>query len=244
MIKFFRHIRQRMIKENRVSKYLLYAIGEIALVMIGILLALQVNTWNEGRKRVVHEQKVLKELLLNLRMDSLDHAGNRDRSLEVGASAGYVVDGLEGKVPWQDSMSLHYGRLLLHGVATLNTSAYDNLKSIGFDLISNDSIRIALTSLYSLDITRLLKLEKEMLSDDQVHNIVPVVLKRLRINEPWWNSTPHDYEALKDDLEFQTVVRWKSVTNNHITGEYEVARKRTSQLIGMIRKELAKNEAP
>jgi hypothetical protein len=231
-----------MIKENRVSKYLLYAIGEIALVMIGILLALQVNNWNNERKQTNHEQKILKELLLNLRMDSLDHASNRDWSLNAGAAAGYIVDGLEGRVQWQDSMSLHYGQILTHGVATLNTSAYDNLKSIGFDLISNDSIRIALTKLYSLDITRLLKLEKEFLSDDQVHNILPVVLKRLHINEPWWNSTPHDYETLMDDLEFQTVMRWKSVTNNHIAGEYEIARKRTSSLIQMIESELAKNE--
>jgi hypothetical protein len=244
MIALFRKMRQRLLADNRVGRYVLYALGEIALVMIGILLALQVNNWNNERKQAAHEQKVLEELLLNLRMDSLDHAGNRDWSLEVGASAGYVVDGLEAREAWQDSMSLHYGQLLLHGVATLNTSAYDNLKSIGFDLISNDSIRIALTRLYSLDITRLLKLEKEMLSDDQVQNIIPVVLKRVRINEPWWNSSPHDYESLMDDLEFQTVVRWKSVTNNHIAKEYEIARKRTSQLIRMIERELSKNEAP
>jgi hypothetical protein len=244
MISIFRKIRQNLLAQNRVTRYLIYAVGEIALVMIGILLALQVNTWNEGRKRVAHEQKVLKELLLNLRMDSLDHAGNRDWSFETGASAGFIVNGLENKVSWHDSMSYHYGRILTHGVATLNTSGYDNLKSIGFDLISNDSIRIALTRLYALDITRLLKLEKEMLSDDQVHNILPVVLKRVRINEPWWNSTPHDYEALMDDLEFQTVVRWKAVTNNHIAGEYEIARKQTSSLIRMIESELAKNEAP
>ena len=59
MIKFFRHIRQRMIKENRVSRYLLYALGEIVLVMVGILLALQVNNWNEQRK----EQRVLNDHL-------------------------------------------------------------------------------------------------------------------------------------------------------------------------------------
>jgi len=49
MIKFFRQIRQRMIRENRVSKYLLYAIGEIILVIIGILFALEINTWNTER---------------------------------------------------------------------------------------------------------------------------------------------------------------------------------------------------
>ena len=63
MIKFFRQIRQRMIKEDRVSKYLLYAIGEIVLVVIGILIALQINLWNEGRKDRVKEQVVLHRLL-------------------------------------------------------------------------------------------------------------------------------------------------------------------------------------
>lgn len=46
MIKFFRHIRQGLIKENKIGKYLKYAIGEIVLVVIGILIALQINNWN------------------------------------------------------------------------------------------------------------------------------------------------------------------------------------------------------
>ncbi|MCW8980863.1 MAG: DUF6090 family protein [Altibacter sp.] len=50
MIKFFRHIRKRLIGENRFSKYLLYAIGEIILVVIGILIALQINNWKENQK--------------------------------------------------------------------------------------------------------------------------------------------------------------------------------------------------
>ena len=49
MIKFFRSIRQRLVVENRFSKYLLYAIGEIVLVVIGILIALQINNWNQQR---------------------------------------------------------------------------------------------------------------------------------------------------------------------------------------------------
>ena len=49
MIRFFRNIRQKLFSENRFSKYLLYAIGEIVLVVIGILIALQINTWNDNR---------------------------------------------------------------------------------------------------------------------------------------------------------------------------------------------------
>ena len=51
MIKFFRKIRQNLLKENKTGKYFKYAIGEIILVVIGILIALQINNWNEKRKK-------------------------------------------------------------------------------------------------------------------------------------------------------------------------------------------------
>ena len=50
MIKFFRHIRQQLLSEGKTANYFKYAIGEIVLVVIGILIALQINTWNEFRK--------------------------------------------------------------------------------------------------------------------------------------------------------------------------------------------------
>ena len=52
MIKFFRNIRQSLIMENKTSKYLKYAIGEILLVVIGILIALQINNWNESSDQI------------------------------------------------------------------------------------------------------------------------------------------------------------------------------------------------
>ena len=69
MIKFFRQIRQRLLAENKVSRYLLYAIGEIILVVIGILLALQINTWNEARKSLQDEALYLSRLLSENRQD-------------------------------------------------------------------------------------------------------------------------------------------------------------------------------
>jgi|GEM_PF-3410340 len=76
MIKFFRTIRQRMLKENlpdrqagrfsmptgRLARYFLYAVGEIVLVMVGILLALQVNNWNEARKQSLLQDTVMARL--------------------------------------------------------------------------------------------------------------------------------------------------------------------------------------
>ncbi len=69
MIKFFRKIRQQMLTENKFSKYLLYAIGEIILVVIGILIALQINTWNEGRKLANQETLYLNRLLSDNQQD-------------------------------------------------------------------------------------------------------------------------------------------------------------------------------
>jgi len=71
MLKFFRHIRQRLVKENKFSKYLLYAIGEIILVVIGILIALSLNNWNtenSNKKIVTKNSKILIE---NLEKDSV-----------------------------------------------------------------------------------------------------------------------------------------------------------------------------
>ncbi|NKI30943.1 hypothetical protein [Croceivirga thetidis] len=71
MIKFFRRIRQKLLSENRFSKYLVYAIGEIILVMVGILLALQVNTWNANREDREREALLIQQLHLEMQ-DNLE----------------------------------------------------------------------------------------------------------------------------------------------------------------------------
>ena len=65
MIKFFRHIRKSLLMENKTSKYFKYAIGEIVLVVIGILIALSINNWNEQRK----DRKLENELLVQLQSE-------------------------------------------------------------------------------------------------------------------------------------------------------------------------------
>ena len=71
MIQFFRKIRRGLLSENKFKEYLLYAIGEILLIMIGILLALQVNNWNEGRKNILAEKSYLLGIKQDLKADSI-----------------------------------------------------------------------------------------------------------------------------------------------------------------------------
>jgi len=69
MINFFRRIRKKMADDNKPLKYARYAIGEIVLVVIGILLALQVNNWNETQKERKFEIKMLSEINKELKSD-------------------------------------------------------------------------------------------------------------------------------------------------------------------------------
>ncbi len=68
-MRFLHHFRILMIKNNRFGKYLLYAIGEIILVVIGILIALQVNNWNQNRQLQIEEKGYLKDIKANLQED-------------------------------------------------------------------------------------------------------------------------------------------------------------------------------
>lgn len=69
MIKFFRRIRQELLSENKFNRYIMYALGEIVLVVIGILIALQINNWNENRKNEKLEAGYYCRLLEDVEQD-------------------------------------------------------------------------------------------------------------------------------------------------------------------------------
>ncbi|WP_235299575.1 DUF6090 family protein [Portibacter marinus] len=69
MIKFFRSIRKSLLNENRTGKYLKYAIGEVLLVVIGILIALQINNWNAGQQQSKKNTKLLRNLVSDIKKD-------------------------------------------------------------------------------------------------------------------------------------------------------------------------------
>ncbi len=115
MIKFFRHIRKRLLTENKFSKYFLYAIGEIILVVIGILLALQINNWNEERKN----QKDAHKILLQLKHEFETNNELVDTSIEFHRTRLNAVEGV------------------IDGFETTKNLSADSLKNLVSDLGSD-----------------------------------------------------------------------------------------------------------
>lgn len=153
MLRFFRALRQRLLSEKRVSKYLLYAIGEILLVVIGILLALQINTWNDARK----EQKEALRLLTDLQDEVTLALEDRENYIEqneyVATLMGSVLNKLFSNTPEELTDEECASILYSHTIrwAPYNPSTLEELVSTGkISILADLSLRKALLDFRNL----------------------------------------------------------------------------------------------
>jgi len=132
MLRFFRNIRQNLIENGNVRKYIWYAFGEIMLVMIGILLALQVNNWNEKRKNNSNEAFYLSKIEASLRSDSLDLIENinlGNMMLSMIDSADIMMDNQENYL--SDELRSKLFALVWQNEFEPSRSVFDNLNATG-----------------------------------------------------------------------------------------------------------------
>ena len=105
MLRFFRQIRQRLLTDNRFGKYLLYAVGEILLVVIGILVAFQVDNWKEDIKQNKRELILLSELKSNLKTNVRNLENDIRVQTKSIRSFEYILKLPDKKLPFNDSIS-------------------------------------------------------------------------------------------------------------------------------------------
>ena len=146
-------------EKNKTRKYLKYAIGEIILVVIGILIALQINNWNEQKKLKVQEVEALTEIIsdltinnnqFNLALNSKNRPGNIGNTL---SSLHIIIDHLKSNEIYHDSLDTHFG-ISTFSVNYMNykTSGYESLASVGLDLIKNTKLRSEIGDYYTSSI--------------------------------------------------------------------------------------------
>ena len=152
MIKFFSKIRQNLLMENKTSKYFKYAIGEIALVMIGILLALKVSNWNDVRKERTLEKRYLSELIFDLKTDSIAISNFLIQSNIQLKHKRNIIDFSAGKSDFsKDSLSIFFNNQwqMTYSFNPITTTL-DEMKSTGnIGVVQNSDLRRNILKTYN-----------------------------------------------------------------------------------------------
>lgn len=181
MIKFFRHIRQRLLKERQFSKYVFYALGEIILVVIGILIALQINNWNENRKKIATQVELIDALIFDLNEKMEENVNDREAGIMFLSRAENALTAAKAEVE-VDSSEIR--QILGHlGVETwyftTNTPAYNSILNSDLWQQLPDSIALPVQYIYdhkfslvSLGFVKLTDLN----SDCRLHFLAPTGL--------------------------------------------------------------------
>ncbi len=238
MIKFFRKIRQKLLSENKFSKYLLYAIGEIILVVIGILIALQINNWNETQKQIDKEIILLTEVKANLQEDLIDFEFNIEHNNKRIKYNEVIRRVIEERLPYNDTLKTYFGNIFGNFQLSENTSAWENLKSIGLDLISSDSLRNNLSHLYSNKYNYLENLEKGF--DDKYlwDYMYPQILEHISLDELWVSGQPRNYNQWLNDDEFYEVIKMNIMIRRYMQNQYETNYQLVLSLVDQIDRHL------
>lgn len=237
MIKFFRKIRQRLLNENRFSKYLLYATGEIVLVVIGILIALQINNWNENKKQQKEVQNALMEIKNDLILDQMVLHEALNRKNEEYDKQQRVIDILDHKKEMVQDFDKLLGHLMLKHNVEFTKNGFDLLKDMGIGKIEDDDFRIKLTSYYDLSLPRI---QAEI--DDDTDEFQSIWLPYVREHFTDWlfeaYGTPKDMDSFLNDKYILISLKVNLGNTDGTIEAMEKALLESSELVAMIDEKL------
>ena len=215
----FRKIRRSLIETGRIRRYTLYAIGEIALVVVGILIALQINSQNEYQKErnveILYLKEIKEELGIStneLKNDLNSHRKSMTKMIEVR-------DHILSKRPKNDSIAMSIYTASRDFQAYPKTQSYENLKELGMNILINKDLAGNIGYNYGAILKRIIdrgdntpKYDIELLLD-------PFIKKHLRIDE----SRSSDLATGLNELDIRTY-DWKIHNHNDLLMDDEFLR--------------------
>ncbi|WP_282043666.1 DUF6090 family protein [Winogradskyella flava] len=208
MIKFFRQIRLNLMETGKTSKYFKYAIGEIILVVIGILIALQINNWNEGKKAKAKEREALLEIVSDLEyslndLDKVVNTQNNNLTKNIN-SLKILIKVLQTDQKYHDSLGTHFNSTNSYDEPYFKTSGYNSLSSIGMDLVEDSKIRSEIGQFYSAAISDTEGAFSELKKDfhEYMLDFIRKDFTLLTLDKGQKVLYPNNYETLKVDKEY------------------------------------------
>ena len=139
------------------GKYFKYALGEILLVVIGILIALQINNYHQSQLRLKQERVLLQQLKIEL-LEVYEDVYADYIDLKRGEKSHFeMLDAMENDRPFTDTMAFDFYFIKVDEYIYPNKAVYDKIKEIGLDIIKNDSLRNDIQLLYEHTFPRISK---------------------------------------------------------------------------------------
>ena len=222
-----------------------YAV-EFLSIFVAVISAFALNNWNDNRRDVNAESKILLEILNGLAKDSVD----------INYNVGGHQQGIKSCIYWRNiftnqsmdttGLRSQYRLLTRDFLSIQNTSGFETLKSKGFELISNDSLRSKIISLYEFDYQLLFKLEEQydelQFHSSYFHKINPFIAPHL-IYDPSGEITGIQLPIQLNERDRQMLLSylWKIEMNRKfILGTYQDVHSRVISLSTEIKEELAR----
>tara|TARA_R110002096_G_C14567036_1_gene720321 strand:+ start:726 stop:1499 length:774 start_codon:yes stop_codon:yes gene_type:complete len=257
MIKIFRKIRQNLLTENKFSKYLIYAIGEIILVVIGILIALAINNNNEESKTRIKEIKFLTGIKSDLNLNLIElknYTSTRETSVN---SAKTILDIFNNKKELiSDEFNFHSLNIQIWSPFKRNNKTYQELINSGnLAIISNDSIKNLLLNM-ELSFKQIEFRESHMYNDFENY-MFPIYFSTADLESDISNYTyqvskgtqgdttelsKEKIELLLKNQTFKNAFVLSLFNNNLVIDEYKKMKDITEKLLDIINSEIAKNK--
>lgn len=226
MVSFLRKIRQKLLQQKRITQYLAYAVGEIFLVVLGILIALQVNNWNQDRISQKREKQILQGLYQEFKAAAKElEADMKARERYLQAAKVLQQNHLTGdqlNIPTDSIKPFVYSLISTRFYSTAHPILDDLSSSGSLELIQSDSIRLLL-GIYIQEKNRYTAVEERegKFTYEQFIPFLSDILNLSHISNDLMKSSELDknIEVLKDKNQYGSLI-YMRITRVNVALEY------------------------
>ena len=241
-MKIFRKIRQNLMKKGKVTNYIFYALGEILLVMIGILLALQVNNWNEKRNKNKQLNNILTTISLDLAIDTLA-AGQVIDFYEKNTESSLRIINKEITMENYKECPSCPSLVTIYRPMPIQKKGYELLKNFTNDeAVKNDTLVTNIIQFYSALIT-LVEDSNNFVKNEVLHNIEDFKSKEWFVNwtQAQFNEDMIRYFAESEDYRKRVAAHNLLASNNHLRN-VKVYKANAEEVLSLIEERLSASD--
>ncbi|NCP53426.1 MAG: hypothetical protein GW839_13675 [Flavobacteriales bacterium] len=232
MIKLFRNIRKQLLEQGKTTNYLKYAIGEIILVVIGILIALQINSINQAYRDKNTEKAVIsdfKKSLVNTKRQFEQLSLSYQNNLE---QMDFILNHLKSRLPCTDELKKKWISVESYPEPLFEIGIYENFKNISLHLIQNDSLKTSIIQFYEAQLPSIGNKLTNNIESISTTVLIPLNAQNFTYGDGM--MTPNDYERLLDNQQYLNAVSYLRGIKSFVLKEIKQSNERLILLIAEV----------